>query len=541
MKKFYFFILFIQSLFLYSQADLFNSAFWRRTDSTVSSILPPLTVSEPAVWVRADSTPLNARQWRDVSGNGRCLLPKSGLLPNSFTRMNFNKSFLVERGEHFTLPDFPLQRKMITVMLVYHIEDTLSENSLWSMQLDTSTRIGLTTQRIICERGDIRYTDSNKVSPVVNTLRSTWIERYDKGDISIGRCDSLPFRGKIAECIVFDGKIKDTVFVQYLSYLSVKYGITLFETDYLNSSHTVIWDWRNNPQYSYSIGGIGKDLKMGLEQKQSYLLDEKITVGLSSLATTNEENRASMYQGDFLIWGFDNTLLNRHGSIYLEDGTELETYGNGLLQATGRGASRQSTFMQVDASQWANRGEDVSKYYLLIDRSGRGDFLSNDIEFYTPDFVDSTNRLYFSNIYWDTDNNGKDRFCFAKISFDSLFASKNFAVNNDNKAERRGVSHTPASHTPAGRGDFESRPQANQNSYQLFPNPNMGKFTVEIHYTDVSDITIKTFSPDGKVISTWKAQNQSSYYYEGTVSVKGQYMIDIEGGGERKSLKMIVQ
>jgi len=444
MKKFYFFILFIQSLFLYSQADLFNSAFWRRTDSTVSSILPPLTVSEPAVWVRADSTPLNARQWRDVSGNGRCLLPKSGLLPNSFTRMNFNKSFLVERGEHFTLPDFPLQRKMITVMLVYHIEDTLSENSLWSMQLDTSTRIGLTTQRIICERGDIRYTDSNKVSPVVNTLRSTWIERYDKGDISIGRCDSLPFRGKIAECIVFDGKIKDTVFVQYLSYLSVKYGITLFETDYLNSSHTVIWDWRNNPQYSYSIGGIGKDLKMGLEQKQSYLLDEKITVGLSSFAATNEENRASMYQGDFLIWGFDNTLLNRHGSIYLEDGTELETYGNGLLQATGRGASRQSTFMQVDASQWANRGEDVSKYYLLIDRSGRGDFLSTDIEFYTPDFVDSTNRLYFSNIYWDTDNNGKDRFCFAKISFDSLFASKNFVVNNDNKAERRGVSHTPA-------------------------------------------------------------------------------------------------
>jgi len=518
MKKFTFFILLTHSLFLYSQTDLLK----------------------PAAWVRADSTQLSAEYWRDVSGNEFHLFPQSGMLPDTFTRMNFNKSFPLNEEDYFTLPDFPLSGKEITVMLVYQVEDTLSENSLWSLQLDSTTRVGLTTQRIVCERGSIRYADTNRLLPIVNTLRHSWKEKHETGNLLIGRCDSIPFQGKIAECLVFDGGISDTLLVQYISYLSVKYGITLFKTDYLSSDRTVIWDYHNNPDYSYSIAGIGKDLTMGLEQKQSYMLDEKIIIGLSSLAPTNEENDAILHQGDYLIWGFDNTLLDRYGTVYLEDGFELEVYGNGLLQATGTGASSLNTFMQVDASQWAD--EDLQEYYLLIDRSGTGQFLPAHVEFYMPDYVDS-NTLYFSNIYWDTDNNGKDRFCFAKIPFDSLFVNKSVVVNggNDrrgNYAETKGK--TPHNQPKTSPQQSSEKPAA-KNSYLLFPNPNKGKFTVEIHYAEISDITIKTYSPDGKIITVWSAQNQSSYHYQGEVSVKGQYLIDIEGGGERKSLKMIVQ
>ena len=92
-----------------------------------------------------------------------------------------------------------------------------------------------------------------------------------------------------------------------------------------------------------------------------------------------------------------------------------------------------------------------------------------------------------------------------------------------------------------GKEDKGAGKQGTKNDYRLYPNPNMGKFTVEVHYKDISDITIRTFTPDGKIMSIWSGQNQSSYRYEGEVSTTGQYLIEIEGGGERKSLKMIVQ
>jgi len=66
MKKAVFFIFFVQTFFLYSQTALMK----------------------PAVWVRADSVQLNAEYWYDLSGNGYHLLPQSGLLPDTFARIN---------------------------------------------------------------------------------------------------------------------------------------------------------------------------------------------------------------------------------------------------------------------------------------------------------------------------------------------------------------------------------------------------------------------------------------------------------------------
>jgi hypothetical protein len=226
-----------------------------------------------------------------------------------------------------------------------------------------------------------------------------------------------------------------------------------------------------------------------------------------------------------------------YGTIYLEDGFELEVYGNGLLQATGAGASYLNTFMHVDASQWATHGDAPQEYYLLIDRSGTGDFLPGHVEFYMPDSVDSHNRLYFSHVSWDTDHNGKDRFCFAKVPFDSLFTSNNLVVHGGaNDALSKNRDRKPHIKQPQS----PEQPVA-KNNYVLYPNPHRGKFTVEVHYAEVSDITIKTYAPDGTLVSSWSSQNERNYRYEGEVWVVGHYMIDIEGGGERKSLKMIVQ
>jgi hypothetical protein len=524
MKKIFVLLLFFPATLLHAQSD------WVK----------------PSVWVRADSTLTGADCWRDVSGNGRHLYPRFGLLPDTFSRINFNRSFSMERGSALTLPSLSLPDHEVTVMAVYQVSDTPEENALWSLAWDSTARLGLTTQRILCEQGNVRYADSNRLRPVVNTLRQGWASDYGEATLSLGRCDSLSFEGKMAECLVFDGRISDTLLIQYISYLSVKYGVTLFETNYLSSSLTVIWDYENYPDYCCSIGGIGRDPVFGLEQKQSCLLEGNVTVGLGSPAETNEENRALLHPGDYLLWGFDSALLNRCGSIFPAEGTPLDVYGNGLLQATGEGSSLLNTFLQVEASQWAEKDEE-NTYCLLIDRSGTGDFLPGHTEYYLPSSGDSPGRLYFSDLYWDTDRNGKDRFCFASVSPDSLFTGRSGMVHGGGNGNH-GIAGNRNS-KPVERGDLQARVNGEsseacvnpENSYLLYPNPNRGEFWVEADCAEVSDITIRTYSPDGKLTDLWKGFNRSSYRYEGYASVRGQYLIEIESVGERKTLKMIVQ
>lgn len=55
--------------------------------------------------------------------------------------------------------------------------------------------------------------------------------------------------------------------------------------------------------------------------------------------------------------------------------------------------------------------------YLIIDRSGSGNFDDEDLEYIKPSRYDSQrNKLLFNNIYWDTDGNGSDVFSFGCVN-----------------------------------------------------------------------------------------------------------------------------
>lgn len=55
--------------------------------------------------------------------------------------------------------------------------------------------------------------------------------------------------------------------------------------------------------------------------------------------------------------------------------------------------------------------------YLIIDRSGSGNFDDEDLEYIKPSGYDAIrNKLLFNNIYWDTDGNGSDIFSFGCVN-----------------------------------------------------------------------------------------------------------------------------
>lgn len=513
----------------------------------------------PTLWVKAGECVPGMPMWQDVTGNGYRLVPQSGMLPDTFSRLNFNPAFYME-NDYFTAPDFSFRNSDITGMIVYRITDSLNEQALWSVKIDSVSWVGLTTQRMLHETGAQTYTEENEMMTIVNTLFRSWESRGDSipNEFFLLYADSLPFSGDIAECLLFDWSLDYTTLVQYISYLSLKYGITLFETDYLDGHRRVVWDYQNYPEYSYSIAGLGKDSVTGLEQRQSYMMDNRIIVAYHEIAPTNEENPTILTEGNFLVWGFDSARLNKIGMLHFEDGFEIEMYGNGLLQRTDslseEAYSEINTEMRVDGTGWKGN---PANYYLLIDRSGTGEFLKEDIVFYMPLTVDSNYTLYFSGIEWDSDGNGKDRFCFTYVPIDSLLEHRiSLLADSSGKRESYSLLFTGDELSAAlNSGDDSWGSESNfdddsqnqfplqeltKNNYQLYPNPSTGYFTLKVDYWETSPITVKLYSPEGKLLQVNTGKDSQHYQFNYHVRVSGQYLLEIIGGGEQKTLKLII-
>jgi hypothetical protein len=76
-----------------------------------------------------------------------------------------------------------------------------------------------------------------------------------------------------------------------------------------------------------------------------------------------------------------------------------------------------ATGSQVELSYDVNRAAEfantTTKSFLIIDRSGTGNFSVDNVDYYPTDEQDaSRTKIIFNNIIWDTDGNGKDVFTF---------------------------------------------------------------------------------------------------------------------------------
>ena len=525
-------------------------------------------VMTPTCWLRADSIRQGDTVWRDISSHGYHATPRSGIMPHCHSLMNFNKCFEFSNGEYFSLPVGTNESRQADVIVVYETYDSTAENALWQLQIDSAKRIGQTTQRILNDNGQIIYDSINRMKPVINYLAQSWrTPETTSPMLTLCMADSLPLNGKIAEALYFDHRISDTAVIQWISYLAVKYGITLAQTDYLDSRKNVIWDYTNYPDYCGTIAGLGRDDSTGLFQKQTYLADGQIIMGIGSLANTNEENTSIIANGDFLIMGmqiFDNEenagdtiplllegVAEGQGSdgtapwpistLYTQDGYTYEVIGRSMMQATGD-VMTYNTFLWLDT----NAVQDTVVPVLLIDRSGSGDFLAWEIDMVWPIINDSLGYYVYENIFWDIDLNGRDAFCFAvrmpeENATPRMATADTFPLLLDSTNEREKEFPFLKKGCPEGGVVKAIVPESHPSStYHLFPNPNHGRFTVEINYSDPQDVIVTIYASDGKKIQVMSGKGQSNYSFEGQMETSGHYLIDIVSDRERKQLKMVV-
>ena len=500
----------------------------------------------PTAWLRADSASLNATSWADVSGNGYDATPSSGTMPATFSRMNFNKCFDVGGAETFTLPLGINDSRQSDVIVVYETYDTVNENALWQVQLDTAKRIGQTTRRILNDNGQITYDTANRLKPVVNYLAQSWrTPEVCAPTLTLCTADSLPLYGRIAEALYFDHRISDTAVIQWISYLAVKYGVTLAQTDYLDSRRNVIWDYTDYPDYSTSIAGLGRDDSVGLYQKQTYFADNQIIIGVVepsyyggyTLTENNEDNPAFIADGDFIVFGMEG-VLPAVSEIYTQSGETYEVIGRSMVQVTGN-AHIYGTFILLDTAAV----HDSIAPVLLIDRSGTGEFPAGELEQILSAGTDSAGHYIYNNVHWDADQSGRDFFCFVVTMPDTMGTPKALAANGTQSGGTGQTStgqSTDASQQQALKSAQLRSEESTVPQYRLLPNPNHGNFTVEIAYPDAQDVTVTVYDSDGRLLLSMNGRGQHTYRFENSVPTAGHYLIDITSPSEHKTLKMVV-
>ena len=493
-------------------------------------------VSNPIVWLRADSTETATPVWRDISGNGYDAVFVSDSVPVTFSRMNFNKSVELPGNGFFRIPLDGITNRMSDVIIVYETSDTSVENGLWQLALDSDRRVGQTTQRILNDNGQIRYDSLNRLRPVINYLSQSWSEETGIARIlSAGAVDTLYLHGRFSELLFFDRNISDTSVIQWMSCLAIRYGVTLSGTDYFDSHGTRIWSRDDAPAFSSSISGIGRDDLTGLYQKQSFFADGNIIYGIGNLAQNNEDNLSEIEDGDFILMGMDSDGLSQFSEIYLNDQNSCEVFGQSMVQTSGN-VSSYSTFLFLEPLS----AEDTVPPVLLIDRSGEGNYTMNETAVVRAASIDSIGRFLYEGVHWDTDGNGRDMFCFAaRLPENLLQGTESVQYGEQDEVSQ---SQLQSGNHNLDRGGKRLSQGAGTESfrYSVTPNPNHGKFIVELELAEIQDITVAIYTSDGKKLQVMKGDGQSSYRFEGTIGHAGHYLVEIVTPTEHRTLKMIV-
>ena len=238
-------------------------------------------IPQPKIWLRADSIQTSDSQWRDVSGNNIPATIGDTQLFQQLAYLNYDRSLLFTDNQTIGIDSLLLDSKDMTVIIVYKTDSLDEEQSLWKLTADTNS-VGLTSQKINGSDISIKYKDNNKQGVIINSLTQS-IEMTDSvyySSFQIGNGYDESLNGKVSEFLFFNRKLSNPEIIQQMSYLTIKYGVTLQKTDYLASDSTTIWNYTQYPDYSAFVLGIGRDDVMGLNQKQSKGIEDQIIMGL---------------------------------------------------------------------------------------------------------------------------------------------------------------------------------------------------------------------------------------------------------------------
>jgi hypothetical protein len=391
------------------------------------------TETVPVLWLRADQGTITPTIWPDQSGNKRHATALAGEGPLETGTFNFNRAYVFDGVNDYLKVPYSLEGLSgMTLLAVFQSSDT-TERGVWGTELALSRNTMLSTRRA---NGPDEMTDTygkNEQLPILSTILQNWTESVPGSSDaylalgSSGKTRTIqPFKGKVAEFIVFDRALGFMERLQVETYLAIKYGIPLQGKNYLSAKQEVLWPAETNKAFAYRITGLGRDDAFTLYQKQAqsaYDTTHFLTMSVGALAASNAENKSILQEGDFLLWGDNNLALTDKKGMGKDTLLSI-LERKWLMDVTGNTIHQLPCQLQVDFKQLP---VDSLGYWLVIDRSGIGTFATDGLAYILPDSISADRIAYFRKLSWDPDQSGNDHFSFARAQH--LFAAINRLTN----------------------------------------------------------------------------------------------------------------
>ena len=250
----------------------------------------------------------------------------------------------------------------------------ITSQTLFSVYEDDSTPTSVTHNQVSLLTGETYLFDAGWVTGTDTTLNLgvNGIDDPDNNmditDVEAGfaiggaNTDLLEeWDGYIAEVVVFDSYLTGTDLTKVRSYLATKYGITLNtgNTDYLDSSGSVIWSTTNNAGYGNDIAGIGRDDRSNLmhTRSRSVEADAMVTMFLRSDATGLDDK-------EFMYWSNDDATITGTSTSNLPSYAAIRNERIWKIDEIG---TIGAVDVQIDMTQTAIYDPTALNYYLLVD------------------------------------------------------------------------------------------------------------------------------------------------------------------------------
>jgi len=247
-----------------------------------------------------------------------------------------------------------------------------------------------------------------------------------------------------------------------------------------------------------------------------------MTIYVGEISERNSDNLQAMAEHHYLVWGHDN------GSLFCDVDSDQDYPLMGrswLVQSTHSAGNPFSTTVRLRVSDYP---DSTLQYYLVIDRSGRGDFGSQSVEYLRQSGVDTLGYVYFSEVVWDLDGSGTDAFTFSckkeieeqEDFSDTLFADKEY------KQRRFPL-----------QGSLS---ELVDSYYQLYPNPTTGNYRLLAELPSAVPIVVRVYTMQGSLLKTWQGEGRQQYLFEDYLQTQGNYVIEVETEYERRAFNLVV-
>ncbi len=319
-----------------------------------------------------------------------------------------------ERPKKWALPTQTWSFEDLSQMSLFTVfvdVDTLTEQVVWALTEEDSDLVLLTTRRLadLQHREFINFLDQQPGAPQINTyfhhrnpLKTTTLRLAATPKLK--SIPALPFKGTLAEMLVFDRVLSPVHRQMTETYLAIKYGITLRQ-NYLAPDGQVIKEVEDS-KFAYRIAGLGNNPAFGLDQRQATSASDKglLSMGRHSIRSTNEENPHQLPADHYLIWSDNNDALQAKQRRILQIPHLQRTWE---MHRTGRHANLQ-TELNLNVALLSSPSIENQTVWLAIQSEPDG----GQITYHSAEAVTADKTAIFKNINWGAMSSEKSYFTF---------------------------------------------------------------------------------------------------------------------------------